>query len=355
MRILLTGEIYHGGNAGGLSRAFRRLGHLVQTVNTNQYFTGGFDRGFLPRAIRRLCMPLSIREFGREILRQNLVFRPHLAVVFKGTFVEPRVLRELKQEGVYLMNFFPDVSFLTHGPLIPQCLPLYDRVFTTKTFGVADMKARLGIVNVEFLPHGFDPDLHRPLQVDQDDLARLGADASFIGTWSLKKERYLSVLADALPDIHFRIWGGQWDKANTPCLEEHIMGSPIYGDIYPLTIQCSKINIALLSEAVPQASSGDLITSRTFHIPASAGFMLHERTDQLLEYYKEGEQVACFATPEELVEKVRYYLEHKDERERIRLAGHDRCVAENSLKCRAETIVEHYRSCSKSSRGCAHP
>lgn len=71
--------------------------------------------------------------------------------------------------------------------------------------------------------------------------------------------------------------------------------------------------------------------------------MLHERTEELRDYFIEGEEVACFSTPEEMADKVEYYLKHENERERLRLAGHRRCVAENSLVRRAMRIVEHYR------------
>jgi spore maturation protein CgeB len=194
------------------------------------------------------------------------------------------------------------------------------------------------------MPHGFDPDLHRPMAVSPQDLARLGADAAFIGMWSPKKTAYMQMLVRKLPGVHARIWGGAWERAHATVLKPAIMGRHLWGDVYPLAMQCTKVNIALLSEARTGASSGDRITSRTFHIPASGGFMLHERTDELLQYYREGDEVACFASPEELAEKTQYYLEHEEEREAIRLAGHRRCVAENSLVDRAQVIVQHYRT-----------
>ena len=339
-RILVTGAEFHGSDSGGLARAFRRLGHLVQIVDEDRYSPAFL--GFIPRLIRKAIRPVSVREFNREILRQCESFEPHFVLVCKGTMVAPWALLQLKQKGRYLMNFYPDVSFMCHGPLIPQCLPIYDHIFTTKTFGIADMKSQLNVTNSEFIPHGFDPDLHRLMTISSEDMERFGVDASFIGTWSPKKTAFLAELAKTLPGIHLRVWGSQWEKADSPSLKPHIAGVTVTGDIFPFMLQCTKINIAILSEARAGASSGDLITSRTFHIPASGGFMLHERTDELLEYYNEGEEVACFSTPEEMAEKVKYYLDHEDERERIRLAGHRRCVAENSFDHRARKIVELY-------------
>lgn len=340
-RILFVGPEYNGSDSGGLARAFRQLGHLVKVVDETQY-SFRLSGQLIHRVIGRAFRPVAVREMGREILRQSRLFKPHFVLVFKGSLVPPWALRELRQNGVYLINFYPDVSVMCHGALIPQCLPLYDHIFTTKTFGIADMQALLKVRSAEFLPHGFEPGLHRPMRISREALAWIGADVSFIGTWSPKKTAYMETVAKMLPNMHIRIWGGQWEKAGSTVLQPLIMGHEIWGDLYPLAIQCTKINIAILSEIRKGASSGDLITARTFQIPACGGFMLHERTNELLEYYKEDDEVACFTTPEELADKTQYYLSHEEERERIRLAGYKRCIADNSLVSRAEVIVRHY-------------
>lgn len=55
--------------------------------------------------------------------------------------------------------------------------------------------------------------------------------------------------------------------------------------------------------------------------------MLTDRAPGQAQYFEEGREMACFDSPEELHEKVLYYLEHDDEREAIRETGHQRCVS----------------------------
>jgi spore maturation protein CgeB len=72
------------------------------------------------------------------------------------------------------------------------------------------------------------------------------------------------------------------------------------------------------------------IKGRVFEIPGAGGFLLTEGAERLEEYFQPGKEVVIFRTPDEMVEQVRYYLEHPVERERIRAAGYARALREHS-------------------------
>ena len=67
--------------------------------------------------------------------------------------------------------------------------------------------------------------------------------------------------------------------------------------------------------------------------------MLHERTDEFLELFEEDKHAACFSGPEELADKIRYYLSHETDRKRIAAAGHELVMKHHTSDHRAAEIL----------------
>lgn len=342
MRILFAGERWPGSDAYAYERAFRRAGHAVTAIESATFLPTGWRSPWL-RAVRRLLTPALIAEYERALIDAAETEQPHLFVGFKAPFVTVRAMQAIKATGAVAINIYPDVSFMAHGPRLPQTLPLYDWIFTTKTFGIADLRGKLGITGASFFPPAFDPELHHPMPPSADETNRLGADVSFIGTWSPKKEALMAAAVRGNPGAKVRIWGGSWHRATAPELAVAIQNRVVIGPEYTKAVCASRINLGLLSEQVAGASSGDLITHRTFAMPACGGFMLHERTPEIGLYYEEGREVALFSVERELVDKVRYYLEHEDERRQVAEAGRARALASGySVDQRAADVIAKF-------------
>lgn len=295
------------------------------------------------RTIGRLVRPFAVREFNRELIIQAARQKPEFCLAFKGSFVAARALDQLKTMGVRAYCFYPDNSIRAHGPYIPVALPRYDWVFTAKTFGVDDMRRQLGVTQASVLLHGFDPDLHRPVPLSPSDVAEFGCDVSFIGTWSPKKERLLLALRQQRPNLRLRIWGEQWTSARSTDLRDSIGGHEVVGEQYVRAIRASKINLGILSEQRAGSSSGDLITSRTFHIPAAGGFMLHERTGEVTSRFREDVDCACFGDAGELVRKVDDYLANDDRRRSVAETGHRLVWSRDSWDVRVRQILAKHQ------------
>jgi spore maturation protein CgeB len=317
-----------------------RQGCLIEVVD-EFYFISLQTRRKLTKIFERLIRPLQAEEYNNAIRKKIDIFLPDTVLVYKGAFVFPETLEYARSKNCRLVLFYPDVSMTAHGDNIPKSIPLYDLVFTTKTFGITDMRSKFGVKNACFIPHGFDREIHRKLEIGAADKERFGCDVSFIGTWSPKKEAWLTHLKQSCPTIKLNIWGDQWFKASSPVIKDCIKFSAVLGDLYAIAIQCSKINLGILSEQVAGSSSGDLITSRTFHIPGSSGFMLHERNEESVLYFDENREAGFFSGAEEMASQVQYFLDHEQERTNIQAAGYMRALKDHSLDERAKTVISH--------------
>lgn len=337
LKILCIGPQFRGSNAGALFRALSRTGHLISIID-EFYYIPFLQEIKLLKVFNKALRRIYIVEYNKAIRAEYDKLQPDIVLVYKGAFVLPSTVSKLSKNSL-IVNFYPDVSFHTHGPYLRRSLGKYHHIFTTKTFGIVDLEQQLGAKDVTFIPHGFDPEIHRKLPQTLVDSSPYQCDVSFIGTWSHKKEKILSFLVKSTPGINLKVWGNQWNHNQSINLKSHIQGHALDGDLYALAIQSSKINLGILSEKVWGASSGDKITSRTFHIPATSGFMLHEKNEESVLYFKEDIEVGFFEHEKELISKIDYYLNNEDHRKEIALSGYNRAQREHALDHRAKELI----------------
>lgn len=95
-----------------------------------------------------------------------------------------------------------------------------------------------------------------------------------------------------------------------------------YSDMMPCVFNASRINLNISLRSI---HSG--VPLRVMDIMAAGGFLLSNYQPEIAELFKEDKEVVLFRSLEEAITKIKYYLEHEDERLSISLAG-KRAVAE---------------------------
>lgn len=349
-RVMVLRENWLGCTGLSAFNAFLRAGMWVTSISEGDHIP--LQSASLPiRAVARALRPLFVAEFNRAVVSLADEFRPQLVFVVKGTFLHSRTVEAMRAIHASVYCFYPDVSVLEHGPYIPKTLPHYDWVFTTKSFGPADLKRLLSVERASFLPHAADPQVHRPWLPPEGERASYACDVSFVGTWSPDKEATLTHLRERRPSLGLRVWGNQWDRVpgNSP-LRSAIAHRALTGLSYAAAVSSSAINLGLLSERRAGASSGDLVTSRTFHIPACGGFLLHQRSPDLGLFFQEGQECAAFASPHELCEKVDAFLSDQERRQQIARRGRAEVLRHHLWDHRVRTVLDHHMQQSHGSR-----
>ena len=339
LRILFLGENWYGSCARACCFALRRLGCDVTDIDISTMIPQWRQRS--NRAIRRVLQSRIVHEYNQLILDCASQIKPDILLAFKGPSVTVTTLRKLRSSGIALYNYFPDTIPSEHGNILAEAIHEYDCVFYTKKFWAANPPDDLGKRRLVFLPHGYDPDVHRIMELDARDVSELTHDVTVIASHTSYKEKLLRELLGLIPDLDLRIYGDRWtDPLLAPELRRHIRGIALVGSRYAKAIRAARINLAITSWT--GRIEVDETTTRTFEIPACGGFMLHERTPELLELYEEGSEVTAFGSVEELASKIEYYLVHAEEREAIARAGHGRCVPAYSYDSRMKEILRYH-------------
>lgn len=338
--ILFLGADWWGSDARALAVALRQRGHALIEIQYEDYWPPHWS-SFPLKVLRRFIRPLGAANYNQAVAHHLDNPALDFVLVFKGMLLNPETLAAFRQRNIPLYCFYPDVSFGAHGSNIAHCLVHYDCVFTTKGFHLHDEQWRSRLRDIKLVRHGFDPEVHRSIQISTAVHQHYDCDVSFVGCWSPKKERLVEALIAGLPHVQLRLWGPGWNRAAGA--RRFWTGRGAYGDELAMIYQCSKINLGLLSEQAADTTSGDQTTVRTWQIPASGGFLLHEATAELAQFLEPGKEVATFENAMDLPGLVKQYLAEPETRARITAAGHQRCVrGQYTYAAAAELICTHH-------------
>jgi len=167
-----------------------------------------------------------------------------------------------------------------------------------------------------YLPEGANPEIHKPYDVERS------IDVSFVGQCYGNRPAIIQALKDH--GIHVEAFGYGWPNGPLPTKDMICMYSK------------SKINLGFGGVAGHQDTF--CLKGRDFEIPMSGGLYLTEYSPELERVFKIEKEILTYKTFDELVKKIQYLLDHPDEAEAIRKAGHRRAISEHTWEMRFEKI-----------------
>lgn len=96
----------------------------------------------------------------------------------------------------------------------------------------------------------------------------------------------------------------------------------------------SKINLNLSLKGIEGGTP-----QRVMDVMGAGGFVMTNYCEETAELFEENKEIVMFKTPEELLEKVEYYLQHDKEREQIARAGHDKVLDHYTYEKKLEKLL----------------
>ncbi len=291
------------------------------------------------------------RGYNQEIVETVRREKPDLFFAFMYTDELTReTLDEVKKLTVSTAWFSDDHWRLDNYSRFYA--PHFTKIITTWS-KAPGCYARFGITNVIRSQWGFNPGVYRPVVVPKQDIA-----VSFIGMKTPHREKIIGELRAAGIPVFVRGLGWPEGRASFQEMLEIISRSKVNLNLNPPMSAFALKPLAQIFfrrrrnwivpdffhsfrnlrsffyKRIPQ------IKARPFEITGCGGFCITGRADDMENYFASGKEIVLYENTRDLIEKIHYYLEHEDERNRIAKAGYERSLREHTYQARLKEILK---------------
>jgi spore maturation protein CgeB len=269
--------------------------------------------------------------------------KPDLVLVLAQAPLTAETLWSLKKDSDSLWAFwFVEDYRIFH--YVEEVAPLYDLFFHIQGPYMKEKIQHWGLQRAWYLPPAADPLFFRPrIQTPPEYRAQV----SFMGAGYPNRRR---ILADLLTNYwlkseraaeDFKIFGSGWANSE-PVVTERLFekGRRVSPEECSLIYAGSQINLNIhSSNGFGFHPDSAFVNPRTFELAASGAFQLVDRRPLLAEVFSE-EEVAVLDQPEQLPEKIEYYLARPKLRQDMGAAARARVIAQHQYTHRLEAILE---------------
>ncbi|MFC5447330.1 CgeB family protein [Paenibacillus aestuarii] len=292
--------------------------------------------------LRNLVRQVIEAKPDEDVVQLAQLHRPDLVLVLDaiGASFPVDKVQALRAAGIRTAIWLPDDPY--HSDQTTQIVVHYDYVFTLERSCVETYQS-LGCANVHYLPFG----IHASEVKLEYVPTSYRKDILFIGSAFWNRVAFIDEMADYLKDKNFLINGYWWDRLkNYNKLASKIQGYWLSPEETAKYYRAAKIVINLHrsiddeshnsnSRRIPAVSPNP----RLFEINASGTLQLTDVRDELTNFYKPGEDLDTFSSPQELIGKIEYYLNHEPDRQRIALNGLSRTLREHTYRSRLHQML----------------
>jgi spore maturation protein CgeB len=321
MKILIVNQnqrIYNPTSISfSLYRAFKENNIECDTYDLSYYVNRYFN--FFIKKNKTLRHSL-LQEVNQQFVNVSTsADYTHLFIV-KGTFLLPESLKQIKKlrPAIKLCCFNPDDPYNpdtwggSNHPNIKNAIPYYDHYFIWSKKLMTKIK-NSGVTHTHYLPFAIDHQLIKKFE-NIDTIFNL----SFIGNSDTERQAWINKSAQLIKENSviniIDIFGLYWKKHPKLTLNGGKFGEDYFKVFYE-----SKININILRNQ----NKGET-NMRTFEIPATGNFMLHEVSESAMSFFEPDVDAVYFNSSEELIDKAEFYLKNESLRLKIAQSGYQK-------------------------------
>ncbi|MBP2002135.1 spore maturation protein CgeB [Paenibacillus shirakamiensis] len=291
--------------------------------------------------LRTLTTEVIVSDVRQPIGQLAAEHRPDLVLVLDGMELAVSEMEAVRAQGIRSAVWLTDDPYYTD--ITMNIAGYYDHVFTLELNSVAFYQ-QMGCANVHYLPFGAFTDHYQPVRT----LSKIRREISFIGSAYWNRVHFFSPVIKELMNDGLSINGIWWDRL--PEFSEYSdrieLGKWMGPEETAETYSGSKIVINLHRAHDDDTVNNNTVrlsaaspNPRTFEISACATLQLVDRRSDLARFYIPGVEIETFDSPQEMMDKVRFYLTHEKERQKIALRALERTYREHTYANRVNQLL----------------
>ncbi len=242
-----------------------------------------------------------------------------------GRLVFPGILQAIRRIGMVSLNIYLDDAKGFWGKIeatgfsgMADIAGAFDLCWTTYKGAIPWYEAVGG--RAIYLPPGANPEIFRPMEDKPKDI-----DVVFVGRKYGRRGEMIERLRSL--GIDARGFGRDWES----------------GEVSQETMieLFNRARIVLGMGETPEEEIDVLqIKGRDFEVPMCGALYLTQHNPDLQPFFRFGEDIDTYRDEDELIGKVRYYLDHPEHAERIRRNARQRSLREHTWEARFQTAFE---------------
>lgn len=350
MKILVAGDWHSELHEEAVYHAFEALGHETYRFSWHEYFKLSSDfrvpflvETFYKKFQNKFIIGPIIRAINSDFIKAVHECQPNLVFLYRGTHIKRDTLRIIKENfpTTILIGYNNDDPFAQGHPHwlwrhFLASVPEYEMVLAYRHHNIEDFK-RAGAKQVYLLRSWFIPELNHPVILSDEDRRRFECDVVFIGHY--EPGGRLEFLEEIIQNgFRLRLFGTEWNTAvrRSRILSNFYPVGAVRGNDYNKALSGAKVALCFLSKL-----NRDTYTRRCFEIPATKTLLLSEYSEDLATLYHEGVEADFFKTKEELIRKLKRYIENDQLRQTVAEAGYHRVIHDgHDVISRMQQVLE---------------
>lgn len=274
MRVLLLFPMADGQTGPAIKYAFEQLGHEVKAVDAGIDWLNSYNANLKFKPDLVFCSRTKVLTEQVERIKQKS--NPIICMWNVDTKTKIK-----KWSHLFSLIRLCNYHFIVDSKTIPEWKNLNPNTF--------------------WLPQGLQNELYdKPKKITDDDRERYSCDVSFAGRcrgYHKRRQHYFDAIMGM--DVKFNRWG--------------CAGNPkVYNEEHNKMVSLSKIN--LCSSGWPL--NGKYTSVRNYKVMGAGGFALELYRVGIYDIFP-GDTLDYYKDPNDLVERIRYWLDHEEERKQV--------------------------------------